>query len=158
MKLTRLIIATSIAVIACLIFVVAKGTQKRPPSYLTFTRWRSQAYYSRFADACSALFAANSTRGGSNAVHQSHPTVQSKYIAFTTNETALSGDDPTLPQVLLDVHSSFVILRTNSVTVVFEIYAPYAVKWEPDFVNSNVWKLTTVAEADPIDLFVKTNK
>lgn len=105
-----------------------------PPSYISFSMYRSQAYYSNFAAACSQLI----TQG--------------------TNEIRLAGDDIRLPALLRDMHATYINATSSNVWVVVEIHAGYGVVWHQDDFNSNLWRLTIRSEAEPKDVLIKTNK
>ncbi len=127
-----------IAIAVCLLGLYISGIPSGPPSFLSFSRNRSQAYYSGYADACNRLIAEVAMR--------------------RTNETRLNGDDIRLPKLLQDMHSTYLTVSTNRVWLVVDIAAGYGVVWGQDDINSNLWKLTIRSEAEPIYVLVRTNK
>jgi hypothetical protein len=109
-----------------------------PPSYTSFCYYRNGQYYSGVADACGQLIAG---RG-----------------AQATNEIRLAGEDARLPELLREMHSTYVNVNKSNVTIVFDIYASYAVVWHEDEYKTNVWELIVRSEAEPKYVLVRTNK
>jgi hypothetical protein len=128
----------TITALLCLIGISTGCKPSGPPSYLSFSRHRSQTYYSNFANACNQLIANTANR--------------------STNEIQLNGDDTKLPTLLRDLHATSIDVGSNNVTLLVDILAGYAVVWHADDSNSNLWKLTVRSEAEPKDVLVRTNK
>jgi hypothetical protein len=104
-----------------------------PPSYWSFSRHRSQKYYSRFADACDELL--------------------SRVKFGTTNEIRLAGNDPLLPPVLQKMHSTFIDVGTNRVNLVVYTAAGYGVVWETNEFSPPAWQLIVRSEAEPVIVY-----
>jgi hypothetical protein len=121
------------------LFCVSVGCKPSgPPSYINFCWHRSDTYYSNFTVACSQLM----TNVGGHG----------------TNEIRLAGDDIRLPILLQEMHATYVNVTPSNVWLIVDISAGYGVVWHEDDFNSNVWKLTVRSEAEPKDVFVRTNK
>jgi hypothetical protein len=129
----------AVVVGTCLLLLLCSPPRPiNPPSYIAFSRHRKADYYSRIADACEALV--------------------SKMGAQQTNGLRLRGDDPTLPQILRDLKSKDIAVFTNRVNVFVDTEARYAVGWERDEVNPNLWRLLAYGEGEPVALLTRTNK
>jgi hypothetical protein len=109
-----------------------------PPSYLSFSRHRSQTYYAGFADACDQLIAKIGVQG--------------------TNEVRVSGNDGRLPPLLLDMHSTYINVWSNQVWMVVDIDVGYGVVWHAGYLDSNRWELTVLSEAEPKEVFTRTKR
>lgn len=104
-----------------------------PPSYISFTYYRSKTYYSNFALACDQIVTNASFQG--------------------TNEIRLSGSDTRLPSILRDMNSSYINVSTNRLWMVVDIYAPYGIIWQRDDFKTNLWELEICSEAEPRYVF-----
>lgn len=125
-----LVVSIALGVLAAL-FVTS--VSHSPPGYVSFTRYRSQKYYSRFADGCDLLIAQ----------------VKSKSL----NDGILSGNDPRLPPILRKLYASNIEVRTNHVWLTLDDESGYGVMWEEDEYRPHVWKLTVYSESAPFVVF-----
>lgn len=107
------------------------------PSFVAFTFHRTQKYYSQFADACDELIAKVGT-------------------GLTTNYM-MDLKDPRLPIVLRNLNATSISVETNRVWIFFKISGRYSIGWEPDYVDSNAWVLTTYGDGNNVRVFLRTN-
>ena len=131
-KFISITLVTAIALVL-LAALLATTVSNSPPGYVTFTRYRSQKYYSRFADGCDLLMSQR----------------KSKFL----NASRVSGNDPRLPPILRNFHASYIDVTTNHISLFVDKEVAYTVMWEEDEYRPRLWKLTVYSESAPFVVF-----
>ena len=76
--------------------------------------------------------------------------LMARTLAENPNGRKIAGNDPSLPEVIQDLHPAYVLINTNGVLImVGQGRAGYGITWySSDPHESGVWHLETNAEGD----------